>query len=211
MEDEAVRNFEEALVAFPFILSQILDFLQIRADPLIESNYYLNTLASYREPEGLLLLVRIYLHHSNKIWSDPVILNWLEITTHKVLPRLQSVRKKEMDQWAKKRKQLFTGLPENIARHCLINDLSIPETLVVDAKLNLGECIQINPCPPKASQQGYLELEPTLNKEVSEEMDRPQQSNLNGRNFGLIVSFLRSILPQWILEILCRFIQRFIQ
>uniref|UniRef100_A0A914MIM4 Transcription factor 25 n=1 Tax=Meloidogyne incognita TaxID=6306 RepID=A0A914MIM4_MELIC len=204
MEDEAVRNFEEALVAFPFILSQILDFLQIRADPLIESNYYLNTLASYREPEGLLLLVRIYLHHSNKIWSDPVILNWLEITTHKVLPRLQSVRKREIDQWAKKRKQLFTGLPENIARHCLINGLSIPETLVVDAKLNLGECIQINPCPPKVSQQGYLD------KEVSEEMDRSQQSNLNERNFGLIVSFLRSILPERILEILCRFIQRFI-
>ncbi|CAK5055709.1 unnamed protein product [Meloidogyne enterolobii] len=203
MEDEAVRN--EALVAFPFILSQILDFLQIRADPLIESNYYLNTLASYREPEGLLLLVRIYLHHSNKIWSDPVILNWLEITTHKVLPRLQSVRKKEMDQWAKKRKQLFTGLPENIARHCLINGLSIPETLVIDAKLNLGGCIQINPCPPKASQQEYVD------KEVSEEMDKSQQNNLNERNFGLIVSFLRSILPQWILEILCRFIQRFIQ
>ncbi|CAK5076388.1 unnamed protein product [Meloidogyne enterolobii] len=202
MEDEAVRNFEEALVAFPFILSQILDFLQIRADPLIERNYYLNTLASYREPEGLLLLVRIYLHHSNKIWSDPVILNWLEITTHKVLPRLQSVRKKEMDQWAKKRKQLFTGLPENIARHCLINGLSIPETLVTDAKLNLGECIQINPCPP--NQQGFVD------KEVSEDMDRSQQNNLNERNFGLFVSFIRSILPQRILEIICRFIQRFI-
>ncbi|CAK5059010.1 unnamed protein product [Meloidogyne enterolobii] len=148
MEDEAVRNFEEALVAFPFILSQILDFLQIRADPLIERNYYLNTLASYR------------------------------------------------------RKQLFTGLPENIARHCLINGLSIPETLVTDAKLNLGECIQINPCPP--NQQGFVD------KEVSEDMDRSQQNNLNERNFGLFVSFIRSILPQRILEIICRFIQRFI-
>jgi len=51
--------------------------------------------------------VRIYLHHSNKIWSDPVILNWLEITTHKVLPRLQSLRKKEMDHWAKKFLNIF--------------------------------------------------------------------------------------------------------
>jgi len=56
------------------------------------------------------LLVRIYLHHSNKIWSDPVILNWLEITTHKVLPRLQSVRKKEIDQWAKKFLNIFSNL-----------------------------------------------------------------------------------------------------
>uniref|UniRef100_A0A1I8AY99 Uncharacterized protein n=1 Tax=Meloidogyne hapla TaxID=6305 RepID=A0A1I8AY99_MELHA len=219
MEDEAIRNvilFEEALVSFPFVLSQILDYLQIRADPLIERNYYLNTLASYRESEGLLLIVRIYLHHSNKIWSDPAILNWLEITTHKVLPRLQSVRKNEMDQWAKKRKQLFTGLPENVARHCLINGLSIPETLITDAKLNLGEFVQTNPCPPRVSQQEYFELESNSlsDKKFIEVMDGTQQTNLNERNYGLIISFLRSILPipqfQSILEILCNFIHRFI-
>ncbi|KAF7638667.1 hypothetical protein Mgra_00001749 [Meloidogyne graminicola] len=208
MEEEAVRNFEDALVAFPFVLSQILDYLQIRSDPLIENNYYLNTLASYREPKGLLLLVHIYLHHSNKIWSDPSILNWLETTTHLVLPRLNSVRKQEMDQWAKKRKQIFIGLPENMARHCMINGLFIPETLVLDTNLILGECIQTNPCPPKLNKQEYFELENKSDKEDFIINNGINESKLNERSYGLIISFLRSLLPQSIYEIFCHFLRK---
>lgn len=110
----------------------------------------------------MLQLVRIYLHHSGEYWREPGTLNWLEIATHRLLPKLNA-RKAEMDEWAKKfgtffvkifkkiyrRKLLFVGFPENVARHCYLHGIPINEILLEDAKLDLGQFPVTDPFPPK--------------------------------------------------------------
>ena len=158
--EEAEKFLEEALVRFPFVLSQILDHLQVQADASVDRNYYLNTLAGYRETESMLLLVRVFLHHSASLWREPAILNWLETATHRILPRLQTTRRAEMDEWTKRRKQLFVGLPENLARHCLLHGIPVPEALQKDANLHLTTVNDpttfTDPCAPKSGLQAYL-------------------------------------------------------
>jgi hypothetical protein len=60
------------------------------------------------ETEGMRQLAQVYLHHSAEFWRPTETLNWLEMATHRVLPNLQTLRRTEMDEWAKRFAQLGT-------------------------------------------------------------------------------------------------------
>lgn len=47
------------------------------------------------------VLSKIYLHHTREIWKQPIVLEWLEATVHKILPSLES-KNDELKHWTKK-------------------------------------------------------------------------------------------------------------
>ncbi|KAH7728319.1 Hc38 [Aphelenchoides avenae] len=165
---------EEALVRFPFVLGQILDRMQVKPDSAVDNNSYLNEIAFHRETDGSKLLTSIYLYHSLELWKMPEVLAWLERTTHAILPRLANARKKELDEWAEKRKRTFVGMPSNILRHALVFEVRQNED---------GDNI-VDPAPPRQTQADY---EP-------ENFDESAVARGDSSNAAL--EFLLHILPE---------------
>lgn len=180
---EAEKCLEYAISCFPFLLGQILDKLQIKADSSVENCYPLSTLAFYKETNGLRLLTEIYLHHSHELWKLPNVLLWLETTTHKILPKISNSLKTKINEWNEKRKRIFVGIPDNIKRHLIIHSI---KQEVVDSNSTL-----VDPCPPSRTLSDYFPID----SQGTSFGTTSRRFNLEGLSSNTLLELARTLLP----------------
>ncbi|KAI1711065.1 transcriptional repressor TCF25 domain-containing protein [Ditylenchus destructor] len=177
----AEQFLELALTRFPFVLGQILDKLNIQPDSKVDNHSRLGTVAYSRESDGMKLVTEIYLHHSLELWRMPNVISWLEATTHVILPRLSSTLKNETDEWTKKRKRTFVGMPPNVMRHAILH--SIRAGGIADP----GESSIVDPYPPPTGAS-FADYQPINLDDVHTGNDDSSDS--------VLVEFFRSLVPQ---------------
>uniref|UniRef100_A0A915DD08 Uncharacterized protein n=1 Tax=Ditylenchus dipsaci TaxID=166011 RepID=A0A915DD08_9BILA len=156
--DLAEQFLESALCRFPFLLGQILDKLSIQPDSKIDNNYYLNTLAFNRETEGIKMITNIFLHHSLELWRLP---------------------NPHLDEWSKKRRRIFVGMPQNLIRHAVLHSIQHESS----ASNSIAD-----PCPPPSddTQADYDPID--LNQMAGPASTRNVSSSV-------VMEFMRSLLP----------------
>ncbi|VDK68161.1 unnamed protein product [Litomosoides sigmodontis] len=145
-EQKEIADFmiASAIRHFPTVLLKLLDALNVQADPTIENNKYMNTLAYERESKGIKLLTSIYVELSSSIWlEDPAILSWLENVTRATVLSFDSF-KEELEDWENLRKICYVGVPRNIERHAYLWDIT-----------KNAEWVLSDPAPPYDGQIMY--------------------------------------------------------
>ncbi|CAD6198933.1 unnamed protein product [Caenorhabditis auriculariae] len=113
-KDEADDLLQEALVAFPTFVTDLLDELQMEPDPLVETHEHFSKIQASREGDGLKLLQKIYVKQSCELWKAPSTMSWLEMNTR--LVAAEPKFKEELQAWRTKRQKMFTGMAPNVSR-----------------------------------------------------------------------------------------------
>ncbi|CAI8041377.1 Transcription factor 25 [Geodia barretti] len=151
-ETEANKRLQDALLMFPCLLPILLDKCGVTLDPAVTS-HSLFTQPIEREPNGLKLLMKLYVERSHSLWKEPEVLTWLEANCRVAVARANDKDPLNTDFRAKAVKR-YSRVPRNIYRHILISDLDhVVSALPPD--MTQTSINSYDPLPPPDSTCGY--------------------------------------------------------
>jgi hypothetical protein len=118
---EADKRLQDALLIFPCLLHALLDKCGATIDPAVMT-HSLFSQPIEREPEGLKLLIKLYVERSYSVWKEPEVLTWLEANCRVAVTRANQ-KDPLISEHRERAAKRYTGVPRNIYRHILISDL----------------------------------------------------------------------------------------
>ncbi|CAJ0964015.1 unnamed protein product, partial [Mesorhabditis belari] len=129
-QSDADILLEQAIIAHPSVVTEILNELQMQPDSEVENNAYLKGTAFAKEPEGLQLLIKIYVKQTAELWKAPNVIGWLENITRQTIRR--ETLAKKMEEWKVRRFRSFVGVPLNLRRAAFLVGVDHSATSITD-------------------------------------------------------------------------------
>ena len=185
-EKQLDKKLQEALIAFPSVLPELLNLCNIDADAKTERNRYFGMSADTNQLTIVTQMCRLYAHRIFHVWKQPEVMKWLERCTKVAIERVKS-KDSMVAKSQNNRKSLYKGTPRNVYRHFILSDVKeVPANLPVE--LQSAPLYSYDPLPPPDTETSY---------------ERPPSPTSRSRypiGNNLLSTFLEALMPLYGVE-----------
>lgn len=150
---DADEALSVALLKFPSVLYLLIQELNIQTDSRIASHPYFQASCYSKQRLPLQQLSSLYVCRSKILWSDPMVLKWLEKNTNSVLDKLDG-NDPTIKDYLEPKTNLYITTPRPILRHIILSDFK--EKVPLAKSLSEADTIFAHdPLPPLDSVNTY--------------------------------------------------------